>query len=338
MRRFSCPVCANELHFDNSACLSCRSLVAYDAGGEAFVTLPETPGPSDPVPCANRDIAACNWIAAADADGYCDACRHNRTIPDLDVPGNAGHWADLEVAKRFLFYSLLRWRLPHPTREEAGEAGLAFDFLSDTVDAEGKPKPVLTGHASGIITLNIAEADDAERVARRESLGEPYRTLIGHMRHEVGHYYWDRLIRDGGRLDGFRALFGDEREDYAEALKRNYSDGPPVDWRDRHISTYAASHPWEDWAETWAHYIHIVDASETARAFGLRLHGETDGDDSDPYTQTGFDEIMADWVPLTVAVNSLNRSMGQPDLYPFVLSDPVVEKLHYIHRVIRGEG
>jgi len=333
MKRFSCPVCGRELHFDNSACLGCGAEVAYVPARRGFATT--DPGPGAATSCANRGPAACNW-AAADR-GLCLACRHNRTIPNLDVAGNAAHWADLEQAKRYLFYSILAWNLPHPTRSEDPQGGLAFDFLADGVAPDGTVTPVMTGHDTGIVTLNIAEADDSERVARREAMGEPYRTLIGHMRHEVGHYYWEVLIRAGGRQDAFRRLFGDERADYGEALKAHYRNGPRDGWRQSYISSYAASHPWEDWAETWAHYFHIVDASETAHAFGMRLRDGTHLD-RNPYTDEEFEEIIAEWVPLTVAVNSLNRSMGQPDLYPFVLSQPVEAKLRFIHDVVRGTG
>jgi len=327
VKRFACPICAAELHFVNSVCLRCGAAVALDSRGFDFVALAD-----GGAPCANRAAAGCNWLALDGAD-RCPACRHNRTIPDLSVPGNAENWREIEKAKRYLFYSLITWRLPHPTRGEA-DGGLCFDFLADQTGADGTVTRVMTGHAEGVITLNIAEADAAERVARRQALGEPYRTLIGHMRHEVGHYYWNLLIRDGGRLAAFRAVFGDERADYAAALAAHYERGPQKRPPKGFISAYAASHPWEDWAETWAHYFHIVDASETAHAFGMRLHDGTQVD-RNPYTDEDFTEILADWVPLTVAMNCLNRSLGQPDLYPFVLSQPVKEKLRFIHDLIR---
>ena len=164
----------------------------------------------------------------------------------------------------------MRWRLPMPDRNEDPDAGLAFDFLGDVRRRTGSA-PVMTGHDNGVITLNVTEGDDAEREKRRAALGEPYRTLVGHFRHEIGHYYWDRLVRDGGRLEAFRELFGDERADYGQALQRHYREGPPPDWQSRFISAYASSHPWEDFAETWAHYLHIVDALETARSYGINV-------------------------------------------------------------------
>src|SRR5690606_37751331 len=188
--------------------------------------------------CANAEHNACNWLAP-EGEELCLACRHNLTIPDLTSAENRRNWQRIEDAKRHLFYSILRWRLPAPTRAEDPEGGLAFEFLSDVVRPDGTIEPVLTGHASGLITINIAEGDDVERERRRTAMDEPYRTLLGHFRHEIGHYYWDRLVRDGNRLEGFRALFGDERADYAAALKRHHEEGPPADWRDHHISAYA---------------------------------------------------------------------------------------------------
>jgi hypothetical protein len=222
--------------------------------------------------CANAQHGVCNWLVRDDSpEAFCDSCRLNRTIPDLSIPKNQERWAKLEQAKRYVIRSILRWGLPHPSKIEQPETGLAFEFLGDVETGSGPSKKVLSGHADGLITLNIAEADDGERETRRTAMGEPYRTLIGHFRHEVGHYYWDRLVRDGGKLEAFRAAFGDERADYGEALKRHYKQGAPPDWSIHHISAYATSHPWEDFAETWAHYLHIVDALETARSYGVNV-------------------------------------------------------------------
>jgi hypothetical protein len=334
MKRFSCPVCRKEVHFDNSVCLSCEAALAFDSDAIRFAALSRDT--QSPRPCANRDVAGCNWLAR-DGTKFCPACMHNRTIPDTSDPGKVANWRAIEQAKRYLFYSLLRWGLPHPLRSDEVPDGLAFDFLADSATPDAPS--VLTGHADGLVTLNIAEGDDAEREARRTAMGEPYRTLIGHMRHEVGHYYWQVLVRDAGRLDAFRDLFGDDRQDYGEALKRHYAQGPRSDWRDSFISSYASAHPWEDFAETWAHYIHIVDSSETAHAFGMSLRDRTGGDvemDTDPYRRGTLAETLADWVPLTVAMNAINRSMGQPDLYPFVLSDAVERKLGFIHDLIHA--
>jgi hypothetical protein len=270
------------------------------------------------------------------------ACRHNGTIPDLSRSENLAAWQVIERAKHRLFYTLLREGLPLRTRAEDPEHGLVFEFLAEP----GSDGPrVMTGHDNGRITIAIVEANDVERERRRTAMGEPYRTLLGHFRHEVGHHFWDVLVRDGGSLEAFRRVFGDERDDYGAALQRHYQNGPPADWQQNFISAYATAHPWEDFAETWAHYLHIIDSVEMARSFGVSVAPEADRAgimqadvDIDPYRATTMDEILAAWVPLTFALNSLSRCMGQPDLYPFVLAPPVAEKLAFIHAVVRGRG
>ena len=291
-------------------------------------------------PCGNASQALCNWlIPHDDAAGYCPACSLNRTIPDLAQHGNAERWQALEAAKRRLIYALMRLGLPLASRHENEATGLAFDFLADA----GPDEKVLTGHDDGLITINIAEADSAERERRRLELGEPYRTLLGHLRHEVGHYYWDVLVRDGGRIDESRSVFGDESEDYQQALDRHYKNGAPAGWEANYVSSYATMHPWEDFAETWTHYLHMVDTLDTAASFGLAVAPEATNDPTmeteiafDPYTTRNFDRLVHSWLPLTVAVNSLNRSMGQPDLYPFALTPATIEKLRFIHDLVRA--
>ncbi|RFB03884.1 zinc-binding metallopeptidase family protein [Parvularcula marina] len=342
MKRQNCPNCGNELHFRNTTCVVCRrqvgyapllgTMLAYDPDQEKWR---KGDGKTQPYrPCSNQQHLACNWLVpVSDPEPLCVACRHNDTIPDLSDVIHLESWRALELAKRQLFYSILRWGLRAPTAAEAEEGALIFDFLADQIAPDGTVTPVLTGHDNGRITINVAEGDDAERERRRAQLGERYRTAVGHLRHEVGHYYWDRLIRDGGRVEAFRALFGDEQVDYAEALDRHYKEGPPADWRQRFISEYASSHPWEDWAESFAHYIHMVDGLETAQSYGFQVEGASL--DFDPYHSGEIGVLIADWVQVTVAVNAVNRSMGQPDLYPFVLSTPVEEKLAFIHETIR---
>ncbi|GGF51086.1 hypothetical protein GCM10007301_08120 [Azorhizobium oxalatiphilum] len=353
MKLFQCQNCGNVVHFDNTACVSCGMPLGYLPAQAQISALEAADGGWRPLAdkerlyfsCENAAHDACNWLVPAD-DGrtLCEACRHNRTVPDLSVPENLANWRKLEGAKHQLFYSLLRWGLPAPDRTEDPAHGLAFDFLSDGTAPDGTPQPVLTGHADGLITINIAEADDAEREARRTAMHEPYRTLLGHFRHEVGHFYWDVLVRDGGRLDAFRALFGDERADYGAALQAHYDNGAPGDWQNAFISTYATAHPWEDFAETWAHYLHMVDALETAGTFGLKLRPRIKGAeelaaevDFSPYRAATITELVEAFVPLTVAINAINRSMGQPDLYPFVLNAPVIEKLDFIHTAIHAK-
>jgi hypothetical protein len=346
MKLFVCETCSNLVYFENTACENCGSRLGYDPTSNRMRAERNEDGDPDgsrarqsPVKfCANAGYDACNWLVEPNSsDTFCAACRHNRTIPDLSDDLNLGRWQKLELAKHHLFYGLLRLRLPVETRLENPEFGLAFDILVD-----GPEGAVLTGHQDGVITLNLAEADDAIREQRRTEFGEPYRTLLGHFRHEIGHYYWDRLVRDGGRLEAFRTCFGDERLDYNQALKTYYAEGAPPDWREQFVSAYASAHPWEDFAETWAHYLHIVDTLEMAGSFGMRVDPIVTEDraysarvDFDPHTARDIESLVRRWLPIAGAVNSINRCMGQPDLYPFVLTPAVIQKLGFMNGLIR---
>ncbi len=349
MKLFECQNCGQPLYFENTCCESCGLRLGYLPEQQVVTALREANGLWRPLAlanklyrfCANARYDVCNWLIACDhAETFCVACRHNRTIPDLTQPENLIHWRKIELAKHRLFYTLLKLRLPRTTRAE-DENGLAFDFLSPPADESGQP--LVTGHAGGLITLNVAEADDLERERQRKSLAEPYRTLLGHFRHEIAHYYWDHLVASiPAALAEFRRLFGDEREDYQAALQRYYAVGPASDWSERFVTAYASAHAWEDFAETWAHYFHMVDTLETAGAFGVWLRPQvakgTGLDaivDFDPHTAE-MNRIIDTWLPLTFAVNSINRSMGQPDLYPFVLPPPVIWKLAFVHERIHA--
>ena len=349
MKLFECQKCANLLYFENTSCEKCGSLVGYLAdqqllsavlpAGNHWTALAHSKEPYRF--CANWENRACNWlITVASANPYCRACQHNSTIPDVTDPHNHALWVKMETAKRRLFYSLIKLRLPLPLRKDECPEPLEFDFLNDPADRQ-----VMTGHDSGKITIALREADDAERERLRVNLHEPYRTLLGHFRHEVGHFYWDRLVRDGNRLEGFRDVFGDERKDYAAALAAYYKSGPPADWQKSYVSGYATMHPWEDFAETWAHYLHIVDTLEMGFAFGMTIsprlkneHGMNAKIARDPYAMTTIDELLAAWLPITFAVNSLNRTMGQPDLYPFIISPPAAHKLDYIRSLVQTDA
>ncbi|MCK9914052.1 putative zinc-binding peptidase [Microbacteriaceae bacterium K1510] len=343
MKLFECQHCGQPLYFENTRCESCGHRLGYLPSHETVTALEDDNGLwralADPErryrDCANAAHGVCNWLVAADDEHFCPACRHNRTIPDLSVPENLANWRKIETAKHRLFYSLLRLKLPLVSQADDPNA-LAFDFKTEVGE------PVMTGHANGLITLNIAEADDAERERARHALGEPYRTLLGHFRHEIAHYYWDQLVKDKPIVIEFRQLFGDETVDYRESLKRHYDNGPPPNWNEYFVTAYASSHPWEDFAETWAHYFHMVDTLETAKAFGLRVRPRvTMGADLattidfDPH-DAPMERIVDAWLPLTFAVNSINRSMGVPDLYPFVLAPAVIVKLAFIHALIHG--
>jgi hypothetical protein len=353
MKVFRCDHCRHLVFFENVRCVSCGHPLAYlpdlgvvgslDPAGDGLwkTPIPRAAGRTYRL-CRNYTAEnVCNWaVAAADPHPLCDSCRLTRVIPDLGKPGHREAWYKLEVAKRRLVYTLLALKLPVLDRTADPDHGLAFEFLADP-DNPAAPR-VLTGHAAGVITVNVAEADDAERERRRHQFHEPYRTILGHFRHESGHYYWERLIRDDPpRLAAFRERFGDERPDYGEALKRHHAGGPPADWQDRFVTAYAAAHPWEDWAETWAHYLHVTDALETAAACGVRLRPPRSGDPSlsavpDPVDDApeSFDELMASWFPLTYVLNNLNRGLGLPDAYPFVLSTLAIDKLRFVHDTV----
>jgi hypothetical protein len=352
MKLFECQVCSQPLFFENEACEKCGHRLGFDPAARRLLALDPAAdgaflpaanrsavwanqGEARPVRfCLNAAQGVCNWLIEEGDNGthdaYCASCRHNRTIPDLSDPSYLEQWRKIENAKHRLTYTLLALRLPTD--------GLTFDILADAPGAA----PVMTGHDNGLITLNLAEADDGEREKRRTSMGETYRTLLGHVRHEVGHYYWDKLVRDGGKLDEFRALFGDDREDYSAALQRHYANGPAADWRQHFVSAYASAHPWEDFAETFAHYLHIVDTLETAHAFGLQVRPRIRDNedlstaiDFDPHRMRDIGKLIDAWLPICFAVNSLNRSMGQPDLYPFILSPEAISKLGFMAHLVR---
>lgn len=357
MRLFNCQACGQMLHFENTLCIKCGATLGYlpqrnvlsalepaeEAGGDGPTLWRPKAMPRRLARfCENAQHEACNWMVPAESEErFCLSCRHNRTIPDISDPVNKAHWQKIEIAKHRAIYSFIRLWLPLRNQTDDPERGLAFDILADMPEVGQR---VMTGHDNGLITVALIEADDTERVKRQTAMGEPYRTLLGHFRHESGHYYWDRLVRDGGRLEECRAIFGDDTQDYGAALQRHYSEGPPPGWQENFVSAYAAAHPWEDFAESWAHYLHIVDTLEMARAFGIGIApvadrtGELAAEvDFNPYRSTDIQTVMDAWVPLTVTLNSLNRCMGEGDLYPFVLSPAVVAKLGFIQSLVHGE-
>ena len=348
-------VCGNTLFLENSLCSACGRTVGFLPDRLQMAAL--EPGDAGLHPaddpsrmyraCANQvEHGICNWFLPPGDDGaLCASCRLNQTIPDLSVPQNLEYWHTLEQAKRHALYSLMRLGLPVRSRFDDPEHGLSFDFLTDkdpqtefTQPLPHQP-PVMTGHDNGLITLNLAEADPVARTRNRRRLGEEYRTVLGHFRHELGHYYWDVLIAGTDREPAFRDAFGDERTDYTAAMNRHYEQGPPPDWRERFVSAYASMHPWEDWAETWAHYLHMVDTMDTAADFGVRLRRVPGDASPDPELLAitlgeDFDALMDLWISLSVLTNALNRSMGMDDAYPFVLTPAVRAKLEFVHETV----
>jgi hypothetical protein len=338
VRTFHCP-CGATVFFDNSRCLTCGRELGFLPDALLLTAIESTPDGGFATPngvyakCVNyASEGVCNWMVPASPGSgpgvMCQACALNRVIPDLALPANRERWAEVEKAKRRLIYGLDRLRLPLQSKAQNPGTGLAFDIKADVGSAR-----VLTGHDDGLITMNLAEADAPTRERVRVAMKEGYRTLLGHFRHEIGHYYWDRLVRDGAALSTFRSLFGDERIDYADALKRHYASDAPVDAvSDAFISRYAASHPWEDFAETFAHYLHLDDTLETAQALGFAPASPGAAGDRG----AGFATTLGQWVELTLALNALNRSMGLRDAYPFALSPVVREKLQFVHELVVG--
>jgi hypothetical protein len=347
MKTFHCNRCNQLVFFENTHCENCGARLGYVPEIDQISAFEETgdgrwkslhPLAKDLFyrPCHNYAVEnVCNWVVPADsADTLCCSCQLTSTIPNLSNPDNRVYWYRLEAAKRRLLYTLSELGLEVQTRVANPEGGLEFQFLEGDSQGHG----VMTGHSNGVITLNIAEADDAHREQTRTAMHEPYRTLLGHFRHETGHYFFDRLIGDTARIAPFRTAFGDEQQDYQAALDRHYNEGPPPNWEDSYVSAYATMHPWEDWAETWAHYLHIVDTLDTAVSCGLALVPDSPHEptltDQTPVEDASFDSLMKRWFPLTYVLNSLNRSLGMPDGYPFTLAPAVIDKLRFVHRVV----
>ncbi len=320
VRAFVCPVCHALLSFEDLSCLSCHTELAYDRA------LRRMEPAANGAVCINREQIGCNWRSEG---GLCGACATTRVRPnDADTAGVAA-WSLTETAKRRLFYQLDDLHLP--TQD------VVFDLLSS------REENVTTGHADGVVTIDMAEGDDVHRESVRIGLGEAYRTMLGHLRHEIGHYYWQLLVDGSSWLAPFRRLFGDDREDYAEALEKHYAAPDDGAWRGQYLSRYAASHPWEDWAECFAHYLLIGDTIQTAAGWQVNVGGPVTsplvnnlaGLSSYPIDRAlEFDALISTWLPLSYALNALNRSLGQEDAYPFVLSAPVLSKVRFVAQVV----
>lgn len=343
MKIFQCGHCTQAIYFENHVCQHCGHLSGFRDTDRKMLTFkpdqPQLVSDREHITykyCKNKEYDVCNWLLEHhNPNDYCNACQLNRIIPNLADAENFEKWQHLEVAKHRLVYQLQKIGLTL-TSKLVDDDGLCFDFVTQQYNIN-----LMTGHAHGVITILVKEADSVVREKTRKELSEPYRTVIGHLRHEVGHYFWDRLIAtDAVILEQFRVLFGDERVDYSEALQTYYTNGAPTKWQDSYISAYATSHAWEDWAETWAHYLHIMDIVETAYFFGLQVNPVIHMPSmdavavKDPYVQPDFNQVIKTCVPLSFAVNSINRAMGIPDVYPFVVTTTVVEKMRFIHELL----
>ncbi|MCB9617123.1 MAG: putative zinc-binding metallopeptidase [Sandaracinus sp.] len=319
MRRSPCPQCDLPVAPNDLRCLACGCGLVFDPFAGRIRRL------EDATPCRHRDRLGCSWQASS--GGACESCARTAVVPNLDDAQNVTRLARLEAAKRLALLAHLRFGLRLPSREDHPE-GLVFELVDDVVHPDGTVEAAMTGHLAGTIRVAVAEADEVERVERKVAMRERFRTLVGHFRHELGHYFWDRLVRDGGALEAFRERFGDERVDYGEALARYHAEGAPSDWASRFVSRYASAHPWEDFAETWAHVIHVADALDTAADHGLHVRDTPRVED--PWREASAQSLVDAWVPLALATNGLGRSLGQPDLYPFVLTPTVTSKMQLV--------
>ncbi|MFB2580115.1 putative zinc-binding metallopeptidase [Herbiconiux sp. P15] len=338
-----CPVCGSLVFPETLRCPSCSTDLAFDPASGSFVALDAAAGHH---PCVNRD-SRCSWLADGDQPGTpCLSCRLTRRRPADDDAAALRRLAKVAADKRRLLVQLIDLGLPiEPHYVKKG--GLAFDLVSSV----GGP-PVTIGHSRGVITIDLAESLDVHRETLRVRFGEPYRTMLGHFRHEIGHYYQRMLLDEPGAAPGTgelweecRRLFGDERASYRAARERHYREGAPEGRIAHYISDYATMHPWEDFAETFAHYLHITGTLSTAAYSGVvlqaeRIAGFEHGDvvPRASYSGADFDEVLADWRWLSLMFNRVNRSMGLRDLYPFGIVPPVAEKLAFVHRLVVGRA
>ncbi len=332
-----CPSCRRFVYLDTLVCPDCTTEMGLEVIERRFVGIRDGRAVVDGVTwytCSERRWG-CNWLVREDAPaGRCFSCRLTRTRPPADDTIALEKLATTEEAKRRLLLQLGDLGLPIvPWDVQPG--GLGFDLLSSR--SEGRR--VIIGHANGIITIDLAESLDDVREALRVRLGEPYRTVLGHLRHESGHYFQNVLIRDDTAWAQCRDLFGDERASYQDALTRHYETGAPAGWQDSFISEYATMHPWEDFAETFAHYLHIVGTLKTAAAIGMRLDASATRRDVDVVPEDHYDDqpigrVLSDWEALSQGFNRINRSMGLADLYPFTISPPVRRKLAFVHELV----
>lgn len=341
MKRYYCQ-CGQETFFGNTYCNQCKTPLGFDPVKQALLSLYQKDQLEDPVWlsfdlqgnqyrfCQHREHEVqCNWLIDAQSDHVqCLSCRLTRTIPMLDKPENIRRWVLMESSKRRMLYGLLDMGLSVTPYTTDPDKGLAFDFLEDQrSNAAIEQEYVYSGHAQGVITMNVAEADSSYREATREAMNESFRSLLGHFRHEIGHYYWQQLVYESTYYEQFRQLFGDEQVDYRLALDSYYANGPADNWQEHFISAYATMHPLEDWAETWAHYMLMRETIETA--FNLQILPTLT-----PYSN--FDTWMDEWMQLVVVLNALNRSIGNADAYPFIISNTVRTKLKFIHQLVNG--
>ena len=349
MRSFSCT-CGNLLFFDNSICMCCKREVGWCP--ECKIITDVITGDDGTFVCPRCDdtLVKCDNYASSNvcnrfvirrqgegtqgqtsAGILCDCCRFNRVIPDLKIEGNREKWYRLEAAKRRTLYDLDLLGLPYGNAQDNISPALAFEFKGDPIPDKtyrgmGGGQKVFTGHDNGVITINIQEADDVEREKLRVNMHEAHRSLLGHFRHEFGHYVWDVVIK-GKSEPSFIARFGDHNNpSYDLALKAYYKNGPKPDWLLTYVSAYATMHPWEDFAETFSVYLDMVSSLDTASC--QKLIPNVDLKD--------LDAMVDAYKKLGIALNEMNRTMGLLDFLPEVFAKPIREKLRFIHGMTRN--
>ena len=335
MRRFPCDRCGQAVHFAAQQCPTCDGALGYDSETRSIRTLLPTAEPamftawgsSRPLWRCLNTAWGCNWTLPAHTGAtWCRSCALTRGRPDDERPAALDAWARAEAAKRRLVHQLDDLGLPVVARSDAIPGGLAFDFVA--LPGTGG----ITGHRDGVVTLDLAEVDDRYRDDLRRQLGERFRSVIGHLRHEIGHYYWTTLVQQPGREPAVRRTFGDERVDYGDALAGHYAGATSWDVR-RFVSPYAASHPLEDWAETFAHYLHILDATGTAVAHGLLP--DPAGAIAGPTATLDFSAVLAAWRSLHVALDAISEAVGSPAVFPVDPLDTVTAKLVVVHELVQ---
>jgi hypothetical protein len=349
MRSFSCS-CGNELFFDNSICVCCKREVGWCPQCSAITDVTTSNDGAFACPHCNSTLVKCSnyasynvcnrFVLRKDGEGtqsktsagiFCDCCRFNRVIPDLNVAGSKEKWYRLEAAKRRTLYDLNLVGLPYGNEQDNIAPPLFFEFKGDIIPDKkyrgmGYGQKVYTGHDNGVITINIQEADDIERETLRVHMNEAQRSLLGHFRHEFGHYIWDVLIK-GKTEEPFIALFGDHANpSYSQSLQDYYKNGPKTNWLMNYVSAYATMHPWEDFAETFAVYLDMSSSLDTAAHQDLISR-------VDP---TDLDAMVDAYKKLGISLNEMNRTIGLLDFLPELFAKPIREKLRFIHGLTRN--
>jgi len=294
MQRFSCD-CGQPLFFESTHCNYCGQAVGY-----------------------NPDTKSMTTLSGANRTG---------SFVTLSIPRNITRWGRFEQAKKRLLYGLSMLNLPITNGWQDKNNGVLFDFIEDQrSNFNVSEVQINTGHLDGVITVNALEADDIAREVAKDKMNESYRTLLGHLRHEIGHYYYKYCLANvPGFKSDFTDLFGDPTLNYQEALDNYYIEGSDKSWSDNYVSRYASSHPLEDWAECWSHYLILTDTLESANAYGVL---------ADSPHESGFSSLANQWRTFSVVLNELNRSVGLADAYPFVMNQKVEAKLTLVARTV----